>query len=94
MPIADPTRVGVGLPNVIRALGLQAGQGPQLSATTGADPALDILRRFLAALAPQGQNGQPVSGGLAPQSVNVGVPPLALSSVGEARDLLHRAGLL
>ena len=35
MPIADATRVGVGLPNVVRALGLQAGQGPQPSAAAG-----------------------------------------------------------
>jgi Subtilase family len=94
MPIADATRVGVGLPNVVRALGLQARQGSGVASTLTDDPALTVLRRFLQALAPQGQNGQPASGGLAPQSVNPGMPPSALSSVGEARDLLHRAGLL
>jgi len=95
MPISDPTRVGVGLPNVARALGLQASQGPSpSSATTGGDPAIDILRRFLQTLATQGQNGQAVSAGLQPQSVGPTMPPAAPSSVGEARDLLHRAGLL
>ncbi len=67
MPIADSTRVGVGLPNVARALGLQAGQGLGPNAT---------------------------SAGFAPQSVNPGLPLTAPSSIGEARDLLHRAGLL
>jgi hypothetical protein len=98
MPIADTTRVGVGLPNVARALGLQPDQGlgPRSTTATGdADPALAILRQFLQSLAAQRQNaGQGASAGLSPQSVNPGLPPNGLTSVGEARDLLHRAGLL
>ena len=98
MPIADATRVGVGLPNVVRALGLQAGQPQGLDLRTAvpgeADPALAMLRRLLESLAAQKQNAQPVSVGLAPLSVNVGLPPTGPSSVGEARDLLHRAGLI
>ena len=35
MPIADATRVGVGLPNVARALGLQAGQDPRTASACG-----------------------------------------------------------
>jgi hypothetical protein len=94
MPISDPTRVGVGLPNVARALGLQLGQGPQAAAASpGTDPALAILRQLLQSLATQGQTGQPISVGLTPQSVNP-TPLNGLSSIGEARDLLHRAGLL
>jgi hypothetical protein len=53
-----------------------------------------VLRRLLQSLGPQGQNGQPISAGLAPQSAGPTLPPSALSSIGEARDLLHRAGLL
>jgi subtilisin family serine protease len=95
MPIADPTRVGVGLPNVARALGLQAGQGPRVASTSATDdPALQMLHRFLEALAAQRQNGHSIAAGLSPQSASVGLPPTALSSVGEARDLLHRAGLI
>ncbi len=108
MPIADNTRVGVGMPNVARALGVQAGQGPQPTADTqppGGDPALQVLKRLLAALGAQGQGiqtGPATTGGLSPQSVGFGAPhpatdlgmPPSAQSIGDARDLLRRAGFL
>jgi hypothetical protein len=104
MTIADSTRVGVGMPNAVRALGLQAGQPrPQAGVAANGDPAIEMLRRLLASLA-QGHNGQsaPATGGLAPASTGIGSPSasdlginlLAQASVGDARDLLRRAGLL
>jgi hypothetical protein len=100
MPIADPTRVGVGLPNVARALGLLAGQSQGqvqtqgMAAAGGSDPAIAVLRQFLQSLAGPNGQPQPLAAGLQPQSLAPSLPPTALSSIGEARDLLHRAGLL
>lgn len=104
MPIADATRVGVGMPNVVRALGLQAAPRPASGMPTSGDPAIEMLKRLLAALA-QGSNGHatPATGGLAPASTGFGMSSspgdasinlLAQASVGDARDLLRRAGLL
>jgi subtilisin family serine protease len=103
LPIADNTRMGVGMPNVARALGLQTGPAPrpQSGVATGGDPAVEMLRRLLEAL----RNGQaaPATGGLTPASATLGVPPpagsidispLAHTSVGDARDLLRKAGLI
>lgn len=57
LPIGDPTRIGVGLPSVPRALGLHTGQSPQpaFDAAPPGDPAMQILRRILGLLA--GHNG-------------------------------------
>lgn len=95
LPIADSTRVGVGMPNVARALGMQVGQPRPLAETQPAgDPALQVLKRLLEALATQGRNGVPAqpANGLAPQSFTISPPPP--TGISDARDMLRRAGLI
>jgi hypothetical protein len=95
MPIADSTRVGVGMPNVARALGLQAVES---SIGTSPSPvqgdALVILRRLIDALANQKERESPVPLQVAPFSPFNDMPPPGSASVDSARDLLRRAGLL
>lgn len=67
LPIGDTTRLGVGLPNVPRALGLQAGTGtqPAFDGASAGDPAMQMLKRLLEMLA--GHNGPaPAAGAPAP----------------------------
>jgi subtilisin family serine protease len=94
MPIADRTRVGVGMPNVARALGLLAADASIGAATAPVQAdAIDVLRRFIAALATQNAGTVPLgpaSFGL--QSFNGVAPPT--SDVDNARNLLRQAGLL
>jgi hypothetical protein len=102
MPIADSTRVGVGMPNVARALGLQADAPAAAStAPAQADAAMDVLRRLIEALARQKASAPPMPFGTAsfgpqsfgPPSFN-GLVPTVPTDVDNARDLLRRAGLL
>jgi subtilisin family serine protease len=96
MPIADATRVGVGMPNVARALGLQAADssvGVPTMPTQG-DPAIDVLRRLIEALTRQNAAVPPLgtaSFGL--QSFDVVMPP-PTTTVDSAREMLRRAGLI
>ncbi|MEY9123219.1 S8 family serine peptidase [Bradyrhizobium yuanmingense] len=47
LQFGDPNRTGAGLPNVMRALGLETGVAPVIAAATATDPALATLRRLL-----------------------------------------------
>jgi subtilisin family serine protease len=98
MPIADATRVGVGMPNVALALGLSAAADASTGAATtpAQGDAIDVLRRFLAALSAQKAGNAATTLGTASfglQSFN-GVMPPPPSDVDNARDMLRRAGLL
>jgi len=98
MPIADSTRVGVGMPNVARALGLQAADssvGASPSPAQG-DPAIDMLRRLIEALVKQKAGGAPAPLGTASfglQAFDFAMPPPP-TDIDSARDMLRRAGLL
>jgi len=46
LQFGDPNRSGAGLPNAMRALGLETGVAPGVAAP-GADPSLETLRRLL-----------------------------------------------
>lgn len=73
LPIGDAARIGAGLPNVPRALGLQTGQTsrPPFDTPPAGDPAMQILRRILGLL--NGHDGiAPAATALAP---NPGAPP-------------------
>lgn len=97
MPIADATRVGVGMPNVARALGLQAADSSVGTSPAPAqgDPAIDMLRRLILALTQQKAHGTPpfapMSFGM--QSLGTVMPPPS-TNVDSARDMLRRAGLI
>jgi subtilisin family serine protease len=95
MPVAESTRVGVGMPNVARALGLEAGTDASTGTAPAQADAIDVLRRFLAALATQKAGTPATTLGTASfglQSFNGVMPPP--SDVDNARDMLRRAGLL
>lgn len=74
LQFGDPNRTGAGLPNAMRALGLETGVAPVAAAASGTDPSLETLRRLLGlrpvdspsmvpAGAPAPQSGDPVQGG-------------------------------
>ena len=95
MPIADSTRVGVGMPNVARALGLQAADSSVGASTSPAQAdAIDVLRRLIAALAAQraGNTGTLGTASFGLQSFTGAMPPP--TDVDNARSLLRQAGLL
>ncbi|MDR2015452.1 MAG: S8 family serine peptidase [Azoarcus sp.] len=94
MPIADSTRVGVGMPNVARALGLQATADASISTAPAQTDALDVLRRLIAAMVTQQPANANSSGTVfGPQSFN-GVMHSPASDLDKARNLLRQAGLL
>ncbi|MCA1433136.1 S8 family serine peptidase [Bradyrhizobium sp. BRP20] len=64
LQFGDPNRTGAGLPNVMRALGLETGVAPVIAAATATDPALATLRRLLGLQSVE-----------APSMVPVGSPP-------------------
>ena len=105
MPIADATRVGVGMPNVARALGLQAadssvGTSP---APGQSDPAIEMWPTPIEALTQKASSPSPFT------TASFGTPPFAPMSFGlqsfdtvvapptttldNAREMLRRAGL-
>jgi subtilisin family serine protease len=108
LQFGDPNRSGAGLPNAMRALGLEAG----VPAATGADPSLDALRRILG-LAQVNAPSMVPAGAMAPQSVNpmqngagdvargpaqttgaTLAPTMMDPSPAQIRDLMHKVGLL
>jgi subtilisin family serine protease len=73
LQFGDPNRTGAGLPNAMRALGLETGVAPVAAAASEADPSLAALRRLLGlrpveapsmvpAGAPVPQSADPVQG--------------------------------
>lgn len=98
MPIADSTRVGVGMPNVARALGLQAAADASTGSSTSPaqTDAIDVLRRLIAALAAQraGNNATPLGTASFGMQSLTGVMPPPPTDVDNARTLLRQAGLL
>jgi subtilisin family serine protease len=66
LQFGDPNRSGAGLPNAMRALGLEAGAA---TAAPAGDPSLDALRRLLGLRPADAQVAAP-AGAMAPQSVN------------------------
>jgi subtilisin len=95
MPIADATRVGVGMPNVARALGLQVADSAigLPTAPTQGDPAIDMLRRLIEALARQNATTPLGTSSFGPLSFNGLMPPPS-TNLDSARDMLRRAGLI
>jgi subtilisin family serine protease len=97
MPIADSTRVGVGMPNVARALGLLAAADASVGSSTSPaqTDAIDVLRRLIAALAAQrAGNATPLGTASFGMQSLIGVMPSPTTDVDNARDMLRRAGLL
>jgi subtilisin family serine protease len=108
LQFGDPNRSGAGLPNAMRALGLEGG----LVAAPAADPSLDALRRLLGLARTDAQSSVP-AGAMAPQSVNPmqnGAAPVARGpakttgvkaepmapdpSPAQIRDIMRQVGLL
>lgn len=103
LQFGDPNRSGAGLPNAMRALGLEAGA----AAAPAGDPSPDILRRLLGLRPADAQVAAP-AGAMMPQSVS----PMQIGSVArgpalttgasivpdpdpaQIRDFLRKAGLL
>ena len=69
LQFGDPNRSGAGLPNAMRALGLETGVAPGAAAAPGADPSLETLRRMLGLARVDAPSMVP-AGAMAPQSVN------------------------
>ena len=109
LQFGDPNRTGAGLPNAMRALGLEGGV---VAAPVAADPSMDALRRLLG-LAQAGAPSTVPSGAMAPQSVNPmqnGAAPVARGpaqttgvrldpvtadpSPAQIRDIMKQVGLL
>jgi subtilisin family serine protease len=103
LQFGDPNRSGAGLPNAMRALGLEAGVG----AAPGIDSSLEALRRLLGLMRGDAQSGVP-AGAMAPQSVNPMQSSAGLGSAAfgrldptfmdpnpaQIRDIMRQAGLL
>ena len=68
LQFGDPNRTGAGLPNAMRALGLETGVAAAVTAP-GADPSLETLRRLLGLVRVDAPSMVP-AGTMAPQSVN------------------------
>lgn len=108
LQFGDPNRSGAGLPNAMRALGLETG----VAAAPGADPSLDTLRRLLglrpveapsmvpaAAMAPQSvspmQNGGSyVARGPAQTAGATLAPAMMDPDPAQIREIMHKVGLL
>jgi subtilisin family serine protease len=69
LQFGDPNRTGAGLPNAMRALGLETGVARGVVAVPGADPSLETLRRLLGLVRVDAPSMVP-AGAMAPQSVN------------------------
>ena len=69
LQFGDPNRSGAGLPNAMRALGLETGVAPGVAAAPAADPSLETLRRLLGLARADAPSMVP-AGAIAPQSVN------------------------
>ena len=67
LQFGDPNRTGAGLPNAMRALGLETGVAPGVAAASGTDPSLETLRRLLG-LRPVDAPSMVPAGAPAPQS--------------------------
>ncbi|MGJ4932157.1 S8 family serine peptidase [Bradyrhizobium sp. HKCCYLS2038] len=102
LQFGDPNRSGAGLPNAMRALGLESS----VAAAPAADPSLDVLRRLLGltrgetpTLAPQAPNGKlngasPVARGPATTAAERSSAPVGDPSPAQIRDMMHKVGLL
>jgi len=108
LQFGDPNRSGAGLPNAMRALGLEAS----LASSPTADPSLDVLRRLLGlargepqsavaatTTAPQSPNAKPngadpVARGPARTAGDWPSPAIADPSPAQIRDIMHKVGLL
>jgi subtilisin family serine protease len=69
LQFGDSNRTGAGLPNAMRALGLETGVAPVAAAAPGTDPSLATLRRLLG-LRPIEAPSMVPAGTPAPQSVD------------------------
>jgi subtilisin family serine protease len=87
LQFGDSNRTGAGLPNAMRALGLETGVAPGAAAAPGADPSLDTLRRLLG-LAQVDAPSMVPAGAMAPQSVH----PMQNGSVYVARGPAQTTG--
>ncbi|MGJ5155498.1 MULTISPECIES: S8 family serine peptidase [unclassified Bradyrhizobium] len=107
LQFGDPNRAGAGLPNAMRALGLEAS----VASAPAADPSLDVLRRLLGlargapngamspTLAPQAPNGKlngsgSVARGPATTTGEWSSPAVGDPSPAQIRDIMHKVGLL
>ncbi|MDD1535394.1 MULTISPECIES: S8 family serine peptidase [unclassified Bradyrhizobium] len=68
LQFGDPNRAGAGLPNAMRALGLETGIAPVAAAASGTDPSLAALRRLLG-LRPVEAPSMIPAGAMTPQSI-------------------------
>ncbi|MGJ4892857.1 S8 family peptidase [Bradyrhizobium sp. HKCCYLRH3099] len=102
LQFGDPNRSGAGLPNAMRALGLESS----VTTAPSADPSLDVLRRLLgltqgaapSAIPPQAPNGKlngssPVARGPA-TTAGAQSPPIGDPTPSQIRDMMHKVGLL
>jgi subtilisin family serine protease len=106
LQFGDPNRSGAGLPNAMRALGLEAGAA---AAAPAGDPSPDILRRLLGlkpavaipanAMMPQSvspMQNDPGSVARGPAQIMVAgiAPTMTDPDPAQIRDILQKAGLL
>ena len=101
----DPNRSGAGLPNAMRALGLETGVAPGVAAP-GADPSLETLRRLLglarvdapsmvpAGVNPMQNSASYVARGPAQTTGATLAPTMMGPDPAQIREIMHKVGLL